>query len=179
YAERATAPKRPATTSDDAFSQFDDADFSRLYTTAVAGTSVRNVDLFVEGVHCAACVWVLEKLPTLVSGVVKAELNYGESLLHVTWDSSHVTLSRVARTLADLGYPPHPADARHDATLETAADRTLLARIGVAGAAFGNVMLLSFALYSSEYGGLDMGKDYEEFFRWGSLLITVPSVLWT
>lgn len=179
YVERTTAPKRAAATSNEAFAQFDDADFTRLYTTATEGTSVRTVDLFVEGVHCAACVWVLEKLPTLVPGVVKAELNYGESLLAVTWDSAHVSLSRVARTLADLGYPPHPADARHDAKLETSADRTLLARIGVAGAAFGNVMLLSFALYSSEYGGLDMGKDYAEFFRWGSLVITVPSVLWT
>ncbi len=179
YKERTTSPKRAATASDEGFAQFDDADFIRLYTTSQAGTSLRRVDLFVEGVHCAACVWVLEKLPTLVPGVVKAELNYGESLLSVTWDSQHVSLSRVARTLSDLGYPPHPADARHDAKVETAADRTLLARIGVAGAAFGNVMLLSFALYSSEYGGLDMGREYEEFFRWGSMLITVPSVLWT
>lgn len=179
YQERTAAPKRSATTSNEAFVQFDDADFAKLYTTGEAGTSLRRVDLFVEGVHCAACVWVLEKLPALVPGVVKSELNYGESLLTVTWDCVQVSLSRVAHTLSDLGYPPHPADARHDAKIETAADRTLLARIGVAGAAFGNVMLLSFALYSSEYGGLDMGRDYEEFFRWGSLAITLPSVSWT
>jgi P-type Cu2+ transporter len=179
YKERATTPKRAAITPNDAFAQFDDTDFARLYTSGQAGTSLRRVDLFVEGVHCAACVWVLEKLPALVPGVVNAELNYGESLLHLTWDSLQVPLSRVAHTLSDLGYPPHPAHARHDSKVETAADRTLLARIGVAGAAFGNVMLLSFALYSSEYGGLDMGRDYEDFFRWASLAITVPSVLWT
>src|SRR5690606_28346458 len=63
--------------------------------------------------------------------------------------------------------------------VETAADRLLLARIGVAGAAFGNVMLLSFALYSAEYGGMDMGAEYATFFRWGSMLLTVPSVMWT
>lgn len=180
YKQRESAPRRAAAAAaSDAFGQFDDPDFIRLYTTAEAGTANRHVDLFVEGVHCAACVWVLEKLPTLVSGVLRAELNYGESLLRVTWDSQEVSLSKVARTLSDLGYPPHPADARHDAKLEVAADRTLLARIGVAGAAFGNVMLLSFALYSSEYGGLDMGREYEDFFRWGSLIITLPSVLWT
>lgn len=180
YKQRETAPKRAAAaTTTNAFAAFDDPDFARLYTRKVSDTPVRNVDLFVEGVHCAACVWVLEKLPTLVPGVVRAELSYGESLLRVTWDSDQVPLSKVASTLADLGYPPHPADARHEASAETASDRTLLARIGVAGAAFGNVMLLSFALYSSEYGGLDMGREYEEFFRWGSLVITVPSVLWT
>ncbi len=180
YAQREAAPKRAAASaSNSAFSSFDDPDFARLYTSQEDDTSIHNVALFVEGVHCAACVWVLEKLPTLVPGVLRSELNYGESLIRVTWDAQQVTLSKVAGTLADLGYPPHPADARHEASLETASDRTLLARIGVAGAAFGNVMLLSFALYSSEYGGLDMGRDYEEFFRWGSLVITVPSVLWT
>lgn len=180
YKQREKAPKRAAAAaSTNAFAAFDDPDFERLYTRQVTTTPVRNVDLFVEGVHCAACVWVLEKLPTLVPGVVRAELSYGESLLRVTWDSEQVPLSKIASTLADLGYPPHPADARHEASAETASDRTLLARIGVAGAAFGNVMLLSFALYSSEYGGLDMGREYEEFFRWGSLVLTVPSVLWT
>lgn len=180
YDQREATPKRAAvSTSTSAFSSFDDLDFARLYTSQEGDSTVRNVALFVEGVHCAACVWVLEKLPTLVPGVLRAELNYSESLLRVSWDTQRVTLSKVASTLADLGYPPHPADARLEASLETASDRTLLARIGVAGAAFGNVMLLSFALYSSEYGGLDMGRDYEEFFRWASLVVTVPSVLWT
>lgn len=180
YRERANAPQRAADAAPDGvFAAFDDPEFARLYVTPETNGTHRSVELFLEGVHCAACVWVLEKLPALVPGVVKAELSYGESLLRVTWDDSQVALSRVARTLANVGYPPHPADARHDAKVEKASDRTLLARIGVAGATFGNVMLLSFALYSSEYGGLDMGHDYEEFFRWGSLVLTVPSVSWT
>lgn len=180
YAERANAPQRAAdTTPNDTFAAFDDPEFARIYVTTDPDSTHRTVDLFLEGVHCAACVWVLEKLPALVPGVIKAELSYGESLLRVTWDESQVALSHVARTLSNVGYPPHPADARHDASIEKAGDRTLLARIGVAGATFGNVMLLSFALYSSEYGGLDMGRDFEEFFRWGSLVLTVPSVLWT
>lgn len=179
YQERARAPQRAVNAAGDVFASFDDPEFTRLYVTADANGSERSVELFLEGVHCAACVWVLEKLPVLVPGVLKAELSYGESLLRVTWDDSQVALSSVARTLANVGYPPHPADARHDANVEKSSDRILLARIGVAGATFGNVMLLSFALYSSEYGGLDMGRDYEEFFRWGSLVLTIPSVLWT
>lgn len=179
YHQRQVAPKRAAAEGAASFAQFDDPDFTQLYTRASEGSSQRHVDFFVEGVHCAACVWVLEKLPTLLQGVVKAELNYGSSLLRVTWDTEAVQLSSVAKVLFDLGYPPHPADARHDLNAETASDRTLLARIGVAAAAFGNVMLLSFALYSSEYGGLDMGQSYDTFFRWASLVITLPSVAWT
>lgn len=179
YRQREVLPLRAASSGTGAFAAFDDPDFARLYTHTVEGSSIAHVDFFVEGVHCAACVWVLEKLPSLVSGVLKAELNYGSSLLRVTWDTAEVQLSTVAKVLSDLGYPAHPADARHDMNAETASDRTLLARIGVAAAAFGNVMLLSFALYSSEYGGLDMGSSYDAFFRWASLVITVPSVSWT
>lgn len=179
YRQRELSPLRAASESASAFVQFDDPDFLRLYTKTREGSSVAFVDLFVEGVHCAACVWVLEKLPSLVPGVIKAELNYGSSLLRVTWDKDAVALSAVAKVLSDLGYPAHPADARHDLKTETLSDRALLARIGVAAAAFGNVMLLSFALYSSEYGGLDMGQSYDTFFRWASLVITVPSVSWT
>jgi Cu2+-exporting ATPase len=179
YAKRQTAPQRAATSVEDkTYASFDDPEFTQLYTKEQSGT-LREVDLFVEGVHCAACVWVLEKLPSLLPGVVRAELNYGDRSLRTTWDSSVVPLSKIGATLADLGYPPHPADATREASIEASSDRTLLARIGVAGAAFGNVMLLSFALYSSEFGALDMGRDYEQFFRWASLVVTIPSVLWT
>lgn len=179
YAKRQAAPQRAATSGDDeTYASFDDPQFTQLYTKVQSGT-LREVDLFVEGVHCAACVWVLEKLPSLLPGVVRAELNYGDRSLRITWDSQSLPLSKIGATLADLGYPPHPADVTREASIEAASDRTLLARIGVAGAAFGNVMLLSFALYSSEFGALDMGRDYEQFFRWASLVVTIPSVLWT
>ncbi len=181
YYQKREALPSPAASSDKArseFAHFDDPEFSNLYTRHLAG-SLRQVELYLSGVHCATCVWVLERLPRLLPGVHQAELRFSEGLLTVTWDSATVSLSNIAHRLTRLGYPPHPADARHDHKLELESDRLLLARIGVAGAAFGNVMLMSFALYSAEYAGVHMADAYRTFFRWGSMLLTVPSVVWT
>ncbi|HET7544938.1 MAG TPA: cation-translocating P-type ATPase, partial [Polyangiaceae bacterium] len=55
-------------------------------------------------------------------------------------------------------------------------DRALLLRLGIAGAAAGNVMLMALALYSGEYAG--MASEYAALFRWGSFAIATPAVFW-
>ena len=86
-------------------------------------------------------------------------------------------MSAVARALASLGYCPHPTSSTGLAEAQRKADRALLLRLGIAGAAAGNVMLMALALYSGKFSG--MGSEYLTFFRWGSLLIATPTVFWT
>ena len=60
--------------------------------------------------------------------------------------------------------------------MERREDRALLIRIAVAGAIAGNVMLLAFALYGGYFHGIS--DEYRNLFRWVSLALTLPSVLW-
>ncbi len=136
----------------------------------------RQVDLFVDGVHCAACVWLVERLPAEMEGVASARLDLPRARLTLTFDPETVRLSAVAAWLARFGYAARPARARADGG-PTEAERRLLLRTGVAWALAGNVMLVAFALYSGlDVQGADAGLATAA--RWISLLLAVPSVVY-
>ena len=172
---RIETPEQPAQRSGRAFTEFDDPAFHRLYCRTLP-SSLATVELYLEGVHCAACVWLVEKLTVVVDGVAEVRLDLGRSLATVTWNPETTPLSQVARFLDSIGYAPHPfrgVDARDMARRE---ERSLLIRIAVAGAIAGNVMLIAFALYGGSFHGIT--DEFRILFRWVSLALAIPSVAW-
>lgn len=171
FGERKAAPVRSTGRS---YEEFDHEAFRALHVTTTSD-GLSRTELFLEGVHCASCVWLVERVPLLLPGVARAELNVARSLAAIEWDDGQVRLSAVARALESLGYPPHPyLGIRRDA-VRRREDRAALVRIGVAGAIAINVMLAAVAMYS---GVLSNGieAEYERFFRWVSLALTVPAI---
>jgi Cu2+-exporting ATPase len=161
----------PARPTGSRFSDLDDSAFTDALRSHPDGT--RSTELALEGLHCAACVWLVESLPRVVPGVLDARLDFARSLLTVRWDPQKTTLGAAARELDRWGYTPHPA---RTAEAVAGVDRSLLMRLGVAGAVAGNVMLMALALYSGAGSRLD--TDYSTFFRYGSLALSLPSVLY-
>ena len=156
------------------YDEFDHPAFAELYVRPVEG-GMATTELYLEGVHCASCVWLVERVPLLVSGVARAELDVRRSVARVTWMPDAVALSTVARALDKLGYAPHPFRGGVRAELRKQEDRGMLMRIGVAGAIAINVMLAALALYSGEFHTMEL--PYERLFRWVSLVLTVPALL--
>lgn len=155
-------------------SEYDDPAFhERFVTTEPSG--VARCDLLLEGVHCVACVWLLERLPQIVPGALEARLDLGRATLRVTWDPQQTPLSALVRAIESLGYPVHPARTGDAQSLRKREDRRALAAIAVAGACTGNVMLLSVALY----GGFTEGFDdaYRSWFRWLAAGLAAISLL--
>jgi len=172
--ERSGERGRPARTTARKYEELDDRDFAERRCLPLADGSA-SVELYLEGIHCSACVWLVESLPRVVPGVREARLNVGRSLLSVIWDPAAVRLSAVARALDQLGYAPHPA-ASERAQAERLRDRALLLRIGIAGFSAGNVMLMAFALYGGAFSG--MQREFSALFRWASFGLALPSVLY-
>ncbi|MCA9664613.1 MAG: heavy metal translocating P-type ATPase [Myxococcales bacterium] len=169
------AERAPARVTDRSYDELDDEAFTRRYCRAGSDGSTRDVELYLEGVHCAACVWVVERLPELCEGVVSARLDAGRSVARITY-APDTPLSGVARKLDRLGYPVHPLRGESVQRARRAEDRRLLVRIAVAGAAAGNVMLYAAALYAGAFD--DMAPQYVSYFRWASLLVALPAALW-
>jgi Cu2+-exporting ATPase len=172
---RIDAPEQAAQPSGRGFTEFDDPAFHELYCRELP-SGLRTVELYLEGVHCAACVWLVEKLTVVVDGVAEVRLDLGRSLATVNWNPDTTPLSQVARFLDSIGYPPHPfrgVEARDMARRE---ERALLIRIAVAGAIAGNVMLIAFALYGGHFHGIT--DEFRTLFRWVSLALALPSVMW-
>ncbi|MFI4861383.1 MAG: heavy metal translocating P-type ATPase [Phycisphaerales bacterium JB063] len=154
------------------FSSFDTDTFQQLHVQHLA-QGLCAADLRLEGVHCAACVWLIEKLPRLIratlghaasQGIVEARLSMRQATVRVVWDPARIKLSEIAQALHTLGYRPHPAKGLSRQALRRKEERKQLMNIGLAGALAGNIMLLAIAQYAGLWGGIE--RQYDQLFRW-------------
>ncbi len=133
-----------------------------------------RVELELPAIHCIACVWLLERLPTILGGVQRCQVDVTRKVATISFDPRITSLRGLAEFLARLGYPPvlRRADRERRTT-----DRSLLYRIGVAGFCFGNVMLLSFPEYlglGEDAGATIIGKAVGP----AMLLLSLPVLLY-
>jgi Cu2+-exporting ATPase len=157
------------------YEEFDHPAFAALHVRPTTD-GLSRIELYLEGIHCASCVWLVERVPLLVDGVARAELDIRRSRAIIEWNPAQTPLSAVARTLDALGYPPHPFRGVARDAVRRGEDRRMLTRIGVAGAIAGNVMLFALALYSGEIAWMD--PAHTRFFRWLSMALTLPALVW-
>jgi Cu2+-exporting ATPase len=169
--DRQQGTLEPARVTGRSFEDFDDGRVQAEATEQIGGDRCRT-RLYLEGVHCAACVWLVEKLPAALSGVDDVRLNLTSAVAEITWSPGRTRLSTVARALDRLGYTPHIHRAAGVQEARRVEDRASLARLGVAAACAMNLMFLHGALYAGEYSG--MASPYETFFRWLSFAVGVP-----
>ncbi len=124
----------------------------------------------VDGLRCASCVWVTERVLGAVEGVELAEVSYASGRATLEWDADRTDLPDLAGRVAALGYRPRVLGE------SAPADRDLLVRLGVATFAAMNIMLLSAALYAGWFGG--MAPRFVALFEWTSLVLATPVALW-
>ena len=140
----------------------------------VRSDGTRALTLFVDGVHCAACVWLVERLTDAFDGITEARLNLPRAQLHLVWREGTVALPDVADWLAQFGYRVHPMRSDQNEA-RTNEERRLLLKVGICWALAGNVMLLAFALYA----GLDaVDSTMNTAAHWVSMALAIPSVLY-
>jgi cation transport ATPase len=127
--------------------------------------------IFVEGIHCTACVWLLERLPLALPGdVVSSHLDLSRSQLTVE-TSPGADRARIGAAIESFGYRPHLIGSRSEGErLLEKENRKRLIDVGIAGALAGNVMLMSIPLYSGVEG------RYRDLFEWLSFALALPVV---
>lgn len=130
--------------------------------------------LLVEGIHCAACVWLIERSLMRTPGVLSANVNLAGKRLHVRWDNQRVKLSTLIRELAKIGYAgvPYDPEAAEGAMKKT--NRAMLFRLFFAGFSMMNLNLIAIALYS----GADRGQ-FVNFFHWMAFALATPTLLYS
>ncbi len=165
---------RPVTATGKRYDEYDHDAFQRLYVQRRPdGTA--SMELLLEGVHCRSCLWLVERVPLVLPGVLRAELEVSRAVARVTWDPAVTTLSAIARTLDTLGYPSHPFRGIAAERVRRGEQRRMLTDLAISGAIAMNVMLIALAMYSGWFGAVEAG--YERYFRWISLLLTIPAVV--
>ena len=157
------------------YAEFDHEAFHAAHVRTLPD-GLHEVQFYLEGVHCASCVWLVERVPMIVPGAVRAELDVTRAVARLAWDPQAVQLSALARALDQLGYPPHAFRGQRADEARKAEERAMLTRIGVAGAIAGNVMTIALALYSGIFSGME--REFERYFRWLSWILVTPALFW-
>ncbi len=132
-----------------------------------------TLNFYIEGVTCFACVWLIEKLPEIHPQIVKMNYNHQNFSLQLTLKKGD-PFSPILKSLEKLGYRARFLESHEEIqNWQIEEERLLLKKLAVAGASFGNVMLLSVA----EYAGA--GPIWKKIFDLLSLMIATPAVLYS
>ncbi|MDC6367102.1 MULTISPECIES: heavy metal translocating P-type ATPase [Flavobacteriaceae] len=136
---------------------------------------VQVVSLSIPAIHCSSCIWVLENLNRLHKAVSSSQVDFPKKTIRITYKTEDFSLKALVLLLGSIGYEPYISLEAYDKK-QNKVDRSLIYKLGVAGFAFGNVMLLSFPEYFEvEEFWLD---QYKLVFRWLMFAFAMPVVLY-
>ena len=143
----------------------------------VSDDDLREASLILEGITCAACIWLTEHHIRALEGVVDFQVNYSTHRARVRWDASRTRLSTILQAITTIGYRAHPFDPGRQDTVYRKERSRALWRLAIAALGMMQVMMLAVALYAGEEYGMD--PDMESFLRWVSLLLATPVVFYS
>ncbi|WP_456295638.1 cadmium-translocating P-type ATPase [Vibrio sp. AK197] len=139
--------------------------------------NAKQVTLSLEGVSCAACAWLIEKQLMRQSGVIEIRVNTTTHRAHLKWSPEQTSLSEILTAIQKLGYKAAPFEADEQERIYHQSMKQYLYRLGVAGLATMQVMMLAVALYFEVFGDLD--TSFRNYFRWVSFIFATPVLLYS
>ncbi|MBS1189662.1 MAG: heavy metal translocating P-type ATPase [Rhodocyclaceae bacterium] len=170
------SPREAVPTILDQLSLFDHADFQKSFVKAL-GETEREASLLLEGITCAACIWLNEQHLSKLPGVSAVDINYATRRARVRWDETRVKLSDILAAIAAIGYRAYPYDAAKNEEISKKERRDAIWRLWVAGFGMMQVMMYAIPVYLAGEG--DMSADIESLLRWASLVLTLPVVIYS
>lgn len=169
YNRRAIDPKVRALRPDE--DEVANVDFTELASTD--GDGNHHLNLMVDGIHCAACVWLIETLLQRNPTVLHARVNMTTRRLRLSWQGELGDIDDIIRPVMQMGYRLIPFDPAALEQATASRNKELLRCLAVAGFAAGNVMLLSVSVWAGYFQG--MGGATRDLFHWISALIALPA----
>ncbi len=158
------------------FALFDHPDVQKNFVRRAegpAGEHEQEAALILEGITCAACVWLNESHVRRQPGVTSIDINYTTRRARVRWDERVTRLSAILEAIAAIGYRAHPYDVGRSEELAQKERKAALWRLFVAGFGMMQVMMYAVPVYLADG---DMTPDIEQLMRWASLILTVPVI---
>ena len=153
---------------------FDSADMLGAFTEQ--HDSVREATIYVGGMYCSACSWLIETTLSKQPGIESAEVNPITHRLRLRFLTDGSPFSSHLATLANLGYQPQPMSPEGAARPEVTEQRSALKRLLVASLGMMQVMMFAVGLYAMDFQGID--AEMQHFLRLVSFFVTTPVVFY-
>ncbi len=179
YAHRTDPAATPEALIPDALRElevFDNPSVQQSFVHQKVG-DLREASLILEGIVCAACVWLNERHVNQLPGVRSFHVNYSTHRAQVTWDNSQIKLSQILQAITEIGYHAHPFDPGRLEAMHKRERQLAIRRIGVAGVGAMQVMMMAVALYLGDYEGMQL--DIRNLLRWASMIVAFPVVVYS
>lgn len=153
YAKMGDTTLAPPTEQFEASSNFDTPAFHERFVTTPK-EDLSQVSLVIEGIHCAACVWLNEKALHKMDGVIEAHINYTNNKARITWNPEIVKLSSIIDMIRAIGYNAFPYDASLQEIRANKERKEYYLRMAVATFATMNMMWIAVAQYAGYFTGI-------------------------
>ena len=163
--------KAPLQVSNDDLSKFDSENFLNSYTTITKDGFVQ-IDLILEGIHCAACVWLNEKVLYDTKGVIEANINFTTNKARVVFNSDILKLSDIIKKIRSVGYNAYAYDSSIADKEASKAKQDYFVRIMVAVVCTMNIMMLSVAKYTGFFTGMSL--EVKNMIHLAEFILTTP-----
>lgn len=163
-------------TADATFTAFDDQAVQEDFVRTV-DEHLKQAELYLTGITCAACVWLIEKHLHKLPGVQQVRVNSGTHRATVVFDSGRILVSRILQALADIGFQPQPLIGQAEQEHWLKEQRDYLLRVAVAGIGMMQAGMVAVALHAGALQGME--PHWVTVLRWVNLLLTLPVMLYS
>lgn len=130
------------------------------------------VTLYIPGVHCSSCMWLLEHMHKINPAITESRLNFTKKEVTIHFRKKEISLRSIVELMTTIGYEPHISLDESDKKDKSGFDKKRIYKLGVAGFCFGNIMLMSFPEYLSAGNGIE--TQYAFLFRILNLILALP-----
>lgn len=140
------------------------------------GAHACEAALLLEGVVCAACVWLIERHISRLPGVLAVQINYATQRAQVRWDDQRLRVSDILAAVAAIGYRAWPYDIARSQETRQREQKTLLLRLLIAGLGMMQVMMYAVPAYVTTG---ELTPDIGQLLRVASFVLTLPVVFYS
>jgi Cu+-exporting ATPase len=137
----------------------------------------KQIDLIIEGIHCAACVWLNEKVLYSTNGIISADINFTNNKAKIIWDDDEIKLSQIIFKIRSIGYNAYAYDASVADEQATKLKRDYFIRMMIAVFASMNIMMLSVAKYTGFFTGID--DEIRQYIHLGEFILSTPVLFYS
>lgn len=149
----------------------------RAASTAGAATTPSELTLYVSGLRCAACVWLVERSLGCLPGVNHVAVNLTTQSAYLRYHSAAVTTSDIIHALARVGLEAEPAEYEARLNARKHERRTQMLELGVAALCMMQVMMLVVPIYLAD--AVELSADAKQLMGWTAWLLTLPVLLFS
>jgi len=167
---------QPATQRNEDLEKFDLEGFKNRYITTHED-GLCQINLIIEGIHCAACVWLNEKVLHKTNGVIETSINYTNNKAKVIWDPEIINLSHIIKTIRSIGYNAYPYDPKLQEERAISTRKTYYSRILVAIFGSMNIMWLAVAHYAGYFGGIQ--QSFKDILNVAEFVLATPVLFYS